>query len=161
MKVIGIVGWKNSGKTRLVTSLIRYFINKKLNVATIKHAHHNFEIDKKGTDSYLHRKAGAHEVIISSSKRYAKIEEINGEEMSLKNLVKRINNADIIIVEGFKKENHKKIEVIRSINNKEPLYKSLKNIIAIVSNKKINTKIPTFNDKSIHKIADFILNQEL
>ena len=73
MIVIGIVGWKNSGKTRLVQELIKYFVTKKLKVGTIKHAHHNFDIDKQDTDSFLHRKAGAKEVLISSAKRWAKI----------------------------------------------------------------------------------------
>ena len=83
MLVIGIVGWKNSGKTRLMQKMIKYFSKKNFIVATIKHAHHNFDIDHKGTDSYLHRKSGANEIIISSSRRWAKIEEINVNKMVL------------------------------------------------------------------------------
>ena len=84
MIVIGIVGWKNSGKTRLIREMIDYFNTKKLIVGTIKHAHHNFNIDKIGTDSFIHRKAGAQEVLISSSKRWAKIDErIKLKELSL------------------------------------------------------------------------------
>ena len=129
MKVIGIVGWKNSGKTRLMQGIIKYFSSKNLLVGTIKHAHCNFEIDREGTDSFLHRKAGADEVIISSSKRWAKIDErIKLDELSLENLIKKIERADIVLVEGFKKENHKKIEVIRENNLKnDPLFNSLKN----------------------------------
>ncbi len=153
MIVIGIVGWKNSGKTRLIKELIKYFSSKKYKVATIKHAHHNFEIDKVGTDSFTHRKAGASEVLISSSKRWAKINELsNRNELKLNDLLKKIENSEIVLVEGFKKENHKKIEVVRTAKTKKkPLYSSLKNVIALVSNEKLNINIPIF--KSINKPA--------
>ena len=158
MLVIGIVGWKNSGKTRLMQKMIKYFSKKNFNVATIKHAHHNFDIDHKGTDSYLHRKSGANEIIISSSRRWAKIEEIkNRRELSLKNLVKEIKNADIVLVEGYKNENHKKIEVIRN-KNKKNLYQSLNNVIAVVCNKELKIDIPVFKDTEYKKIGDFILS---
>ena len=126
MIVIGIIGWKNSGKTRLMQGIIKYFSSKNLIVGTIKHAHSNFEIDHEGTDSFLHRKAGAHEVIISSSKRWAKIDErIKLNELSLEKLINKIERADIVLVEGFKNENHKKIEVIRETESKnEPLFNS-------------------------------------
>ena len=91
MIVIGIVGWKNSGKTRLIKELIKYFSSKKYKVATIKHAHNNFEIDKVGTDSFAHRKAGANEILISSSKRWAKINEISyRNELKLNDLLTKI-----------------------------------------------------------------------
>ena len=160
MKIIGIVGWKNSGKTRLMQGMIKYFSSKNLLVGTIKHAHCNFEIDHEGTDSFLHRKAGAEEVIISSSKRWAKIDErAKSDELSLENLIKKIERADIVLVEGFKKENHKKIEVIREKNSKnEPLFNSLNNVIAIVSDKKQNTNLPIFDFNDFEKIGEFILS---
>ena len=163
MKVIGIVGWKNSGKTRLMQGLIKYFSSKNLFVGTIKHAHRNFEIDHEGSDSFLHRKAGANEVIISSSKRWAKIDERKKlNELSLENLIKKIERADIILVEGFKGENHKKIEVIRENNLKnDPLFSSLKNVIAIVSDKKQNTNLPIFDFNDFEKIGEFILSLDL
>ena len=112
MIIIGIVGWKNSGKTRLMQGLIKYFSKKNFKVAAIKHAHHNFDIDREGTDSFLHRKSGAQEVLISSSKRWAKIDERNElKEMKLSSLIKKIERADIVFVEGFKNENHNKIEI--------------------------------------------------
>ena len=158
MLVIGIVGWKNSGKTRLMQKMIKYFSKKNFIVATIKHAYHNFDIDHKGTDSYLHRKSGANEIIISSSRRWAKIEEIkNRRELSLKNLVKEIKNADIVLVEGYKNENNKKIEVIRN-KNKKNLYQSLNNVIAVVCNKDLKIDIPVFKDTEYKKIGDFILS---
>lgn len=160
MIVIGIVGWKNSGKTRLIKELIKYFSSKKYKVATIKHAHHNFEIDKVGTDSFVHRKSGASEVLISSSKRWAKINEIsNRNELKLNDLLQKIENSEIVLVEGFKKENHKKIEVVRtSETKKKPLYSSLKNVIALVSNEKLNINIPIFKDSEFEKIANFIIS---
>ena len=160
MIVIGIIGWKNSGKTRLMQGIIKYFSSKNLIVGTIKHAHSNFEIDYEGTDSFLHRKAGAHEVIISSSKRWAKIDErIKLNELSLEKLINKIERADIVLVEGFKNENHKKIEVIRETESKnEPLFNSLKNVIAIVSSKKQNTNLPVFDVNDYKKIGEFILS---
>ena len=160
MIVIGIVGCKNSGKTRLIKELIKYFSSKKYKVATIKHAHHNFEIDKVGTDSFVHRKSGASEVLISSSKRWAKINEIsNRNELKLNDLLQKIENSEIVLVEGFKKENHKKIEVVRtSETKKKPLYSSLKNVIALVSNEKLNINIPIFKDSEFEKIAKFIIS---
>ena len=159
MIIVGIVGWKNSGKTRLISEIIRYFNNKKLIVGTIKHAHHNFDIDKMGTDSFIHRKAGAQEVLISSSKRWAKIDErVNFKELSLNDLLKKIERSDIVLVEGFKNESHKKIEVVRKIeSHRKPLFKTLKNIIAVVSNEKLDTDLPVFKENEYKKIANFIL----
>ena len=108
----------------------------------------------------MHRKAGAHEVIISSSKRWAKIDErIKLNELSLEKLINKIERADIVLVEGFKNENHKKIEVIRETESKnEPLFNSLKNVIAIVSSKKQNTNLPVFDVNDYKKIGEFILS---
>ena len=112
MKIIGIVGWKNSGKTYLVQKIISKLVSLNYKVASIKHAHHNFEIDKPKTDSFLHRKAGSSEVIISSSKRWAKISELNGnDEKKLNDLIKEFDKPDIVMVEGFKDEIHPKIEI--------------------------------------------------
>ena len=105
MKIFGIVGWKNSGKTFFARKLIQYFVNLNYSVASIKHAHHDFDIDKPGTDSFLHRAAGATQVVISSSNRWAKIEELkNSKEKKLGELLKEIHSCDIVVVEGFKKE---------------------------------------------------------
>ena len=113
MKVIGIIGWKNSGKTFIAQRIIKKLTQKGINVASIKRADHNFDIDTPNTDSYLHRKAGSKQVIVSSSKRWAKITELdNKKEKRLEELLKELDNTDIVIVEGFKKELHKKIEII-------------------------------------------------
>jgi len=160
MKIIGIVGWKNSGKTTLMKQIIRYLVSKNFVVGTIKHAHYNFDIDKEGTDSFIHRNAGAQEVLISSSEKWAKIDERKTlKELSLDDLLKKIERSDIVLVEGFKRENHKKIEVIRNIDqNKKPLFNSLNNIVAVVTNYDFNIKIPTFKENDYEGIGNFIIS---
>ena len=155
----GIVGWKNSGKTFIAQRLIEYFSKKNLVVASIKHAHHDFDIDKPGTDSYLHRQAGSQEVIVSSSKRWVKINELrNKEEKNLNDLLSELNSPDIVIVEGFKNESLPKIEIIKEDSNDYLFYK-INNIIGIVSDQKIDTLLPQFKRKDIDKIAEHILNK--
>ncbi len=161
MKICGIVGWKNSGKTFIAQKLIAYFTTQKFNVASIKHAHHNFDIDKPGTDSFLHRQSGSQQIIISSSKRWAKISELNkSKEKTLYELISDFNNPDIVIVEGFKNEKHSKIEIINdNFNPSTYLFPHLKNIIGIVSDLKIATSINQFKKNEINIIANYILNK--
>ena len=159
MLICGIVGWKNSGKTYLAQKLINYFNAKNFKVASIKHAHHEFEIDKPDTDSYLHRKAGSQEILVSSSKRWVKIVELrDSQERKLNNLLNELDSPDIVIVEGFKNEPYQKIEIIKEDSNNY-LFTKLENIIGIVSDKKIDTLIPQFKREDIESIAEHILNQ--
>ena len=144
MKICGIVGWKNSGKTFIAQKLIAYFTTQKFNVASIKHAHHNFDIDKPGTDSFLHRQSGSQQVIISSSKRCAKIVELNNKkEKKLDDLLQELESPDIVIIEGFKYESHPKIEIIKE-DSEDYLFLKLKNVIGIVSDKKIDSNMRFF-----------------
>ena len=157
MKICGVVGWKNSGKTFLAQKLISYFNEKELIVSSIKHAHHDFDIDKPNTDSYLHRQAGSQQIIISSSKRWAKITELKkSKEKTLYELIAELNTSDIVIVEGFKKELHKKIEIINQ-SNENYLFNEIENVIAVVSNSKLNTNLPQFKKNEIDLIVNFIL----
>ena len=159
MLICGIVGWKNSGKTYFVQKLINFFNSKNYKVASIKHAHHEFDIDKPGTDSYLHRKAGSQEVLVSSSKRWVKIVELrDSQERKLNSLLNELDSPDIVIVEGFKNEPHPKIEIIKESSN-DYLFTKLDNIIGIVSDNKIDTLIPQFKREDIDSIAEHILNQ--
>ena len=162
MKIFGIVGWKNSGKTNLVQKIISKLASHNYKVASIKHAHHNFEIDKPNTDSFLHRQAGSKQVIISSSKKWAKIIELNGSaEKKLDDLIKEFNNPDIVIVEGFKNEMHPKIEIVNdSEDSSKFLFTKLKNVVALVSDKKIESKIINFKKDEIDNILKFILEFE-
>jgi molybdopterin-guanine dinucleotide biosynthesis protein B len=161
MNICGIVGWKNSGKTFFAQKLISYFTNKKFNVASIKHAHHDFDIDKPETDSFLHRQAGSRQVIISSSKRWAKITELNkANEKTLYELIDELNRPDIIIVEGFKNEKHAKIEIIKDDSDPSTyLFPHLKNVIGIVADFKIETSIKQFKKNEIALIAGYILQR--
>ena len=157
MKVIGIIGWKNSGKTYLAQKIIKKLTQKGLNISSIKRAHHNFDIDIPNSDSYLHRQSGSTQVIISSSKKWAKITELNNKkEKTLIELLNELENTDIVIVEGFKKEKHPKIEIIED-PEKKYLFKTTKNVIAVISNASLNTKIPQFKKNEIDLIIEFIL----
>ena len=160
MKICGIVGWKNSGKTYLAQKLISYFSYKNYQVASIKHAHDNFDIDKPGTDSFKHREAGSNQVIISSSKRWAKIIENNDKnEKNLEELIKEFQDVDIIVVEGFKKENHPKIEILaKGLKNKN---EEANNVIAFVSDELKDTSTPVFKKNDTKNLVDFIIKKIL
>ena len=159
-KVIGIVGWKDVGKTFVVTEIIKLLVQKGYKVGSIKHAHHNFDIDQPGTDSFKHRKSGSSEVIISSSKRWAKIIENNSKkEKKLNELLKEFNDIDVAIVEGFKKENHPKIEIINKSSS--TMNKDIKNVIAIVSDDIIDFNIPVFKKNDVESLTQFIIDKFL
>ena len=157
MKVIGIIGWKNSGKTFFVQKIISKLKTKGKKVSSIKRAHHNFDIDKPNTDSYLHRKAGSTQVIVSSSKRWVKITEVaNKDEKKLNDLLNELDKTDIVIIEGFKNENHPKIEIINE-SSEDYLFSRVKNVIALISENKLNSKLPQFKKNEINLIVEFIL----
>src|ERR1700722_3016917 len=129
--VLGIVGWSGSGKTTLITKLIPLLVGRGLRIATLKHAHHTFEVDKPGKDSYGHRKAGAGEVIISSSQRWVQMHDLaGGAEATLPQLRRRLSPCDLILVEGYKSEKHTKIQVFRQAAGKDPLYPSDNHVVA-------------------------------
>ena len=159
INVIGVFGWKNVGKTHFATLIIKLLVSKGYKVGSIKHAHHNFDIDRPNTDSFLHRKAGSLEVVISSSNRLAKIIELNNsKEKKLDELIKDLNPTDIVVVEGYKKELHSKIEIIKDFSNPSNyLFPNLKNVVGLISEKKINTDIRQFKKHDIELIANYIL----
>ena len=157
MNVLGIAGWSGSGKTTLVTRLLVELVGRGVSVSTVKHAHHDFEIDKPGKDSYLHRQAGSQQVIVSSSKRWAKIVELKDKsEKKLNELIQELDSPDIVIIEGFKDASHPKIEIIRE-NSDNYLFPKIKNVLGLVSDSKIDTNLPQFKRKEIGKIGEFIL----
>ena len=160
IKVIGVVGWKDVGKTFFATEIIKLLVSKKFKVGSIKHAHHDFDIDQDGTDSFKHRNAGSNQVIISSSKRWAKIiENNNKKEKNLDQLIKEFQEIDIVIVEGFKKENHPKIEIIAK--NSTIINSELKNVIAFVSDEMFDSNIPVFKKNDIESLVEFIIKKLL
>ena len=118
MKVFGITGWKNSGKTHLMERLVAEFKSRSLSVSTIKNAHHGFDVDQPGKDSFRHRQAGAQEVLIASEKRWVLMHENTDElQPSLTDLIKKLSKVDLVLVEGFKQEKHPKIEVVRKMRD--------------------------------------------
>lgn len=158
--LFGITGWKNSGKTHLVARLVSEFCARGLTVSTIKHAHHSFDIDHENTDTWQHRKAGAGEVAIVSKTRWALMHELqNEQEPKLEEIVAKLAPCDIILVEGYKSENHPKIETIRlPESGTSPLWKTNKTIVAIACDEKLKgCKKPIFAQDNIVQIADFIL----
>jgi len=159
MKIVGIVGWKNSGKTYFASKIIKKLKIKNYSVASIKHAHHEFDIDHEGTDSYFHREAGSTQVLVSSSKRWVKITELNNsKEQTLNDLLNQLSETDIVIVEGFKNDNHPKIEIIK-IGNDDHLFNKISNIKAVISEEKINTNLKQFKKDEIDNIVNFILEE--
>ena len=161
----GLAGWSGSGKTTLCTKLIENFTKIGIKVGTLKHAHHKFELDKPGKDSFNLRKAGSRPMIISSKERFALIQENDeNEEKSLFQMLEMfakdpIQKCDLIIVEGFKNEPIPKIEVYRKIIGKPELYKEDKNIFAIATDTKINSSIPILDLNKVNSISDYILKK--
>ncbi len=159
MKVLGIAGWKNSGKTRLTERLIRELASRGLAIATIKHAHHGFDTDQPGTDSHRHRKAGAGEVLVSSSKRWALIHENPGAEPGLDQLLAQLSPADLVIVEGFKGEPHPKIETRRQAAAGPALCDDDPAVFAIASDSPTPAaNLPVFSLDDIIGIADLVMH---
>lgn len=134
MKVLGIIGYSGSGKTTLITSLIPELVARGLTVSTIKHAHHGFDIDHPGKDSYRHREAGAREVLIATDKRWALMHEVRDEEAPvLDQLLSKLEPVDLVLVEGYKYEDYPMIEVWDASSNTQPLFPLRRNVIGLVS----------------------------
>lgn len=134
MRVIGLAGWSGAGKTTLLSRLIPELKGRGVGISTIKHAHHAFDLDTPGKDSWAHRQAGATEVLISSARRWALLHELRDEpELALPELLARLSPVDLVIVEGFKRDPHYKLEVHRAANGKPPLHPGDASIVAIAS----------------------------
>jgi len=158
-KVFGIAGFKNAGKTTLVVELLREFTGRGLRVATAKHAHHAFDIDHPGKDSYQHREAGAVQVVISSSRRWAQIVELpEPGEPTLAELLHRIDGVDLVLVEGYKAERHPRLELRRTGQQAPELAGSDPGILAIVADFAIaDAPVPVIARDDVESIADFVL----
>lgn len=159
-KVFGFAGWSGSGKTTLIEQLIPQLIGGGLRVSLIKHAHHNFDIDQPGKDSYRHRHAGASEVLISSSQRWALMHELRGtSEPTLADHLARLSPCDLVLVEGFKREAIPKLEIHRPSVGKPLLFPNDPHIVAIASDGTLETPLPFFDLSDVVGIANFIRNQ--
>lgn len=159
MKVLGISGWSGAGKTTLLADLIPLLVARGIRISTIKHAHHEFDVDQPGKDSYRHRQAGASEVLISSAKRFALMRELRGAaEPSLDELLAKLSPVDLVLVEGFKASAHPKIEVWRKSVGKPMLQPGDASVIAVASDAVIpDLNVPQLDANSPAQIADFIL----
>jgi molybdopterin-guanine dinucleotide biosynthesis protein B len=158
-RVFGITGWKNSGKTTLTVKLVNELTRRGWKVSTIKHAHHDFDIDHEGTDSYRHRKAGAGEVAIVSDRRWALMHELAGEnEPALADILARFAPCDLVLIEGYKRENHKKIETRRLQGRSgERLTLGDPSIVAIASDHPITDEtMPVYDLDDIIGLSDLI-----
>ncbi len=159
--VFGITGWKNSGKTTLVERLVSELTRRGYRVSTVKHAHHQFDIDKPGTDSHRHREAGAIEVALVSGYRWALMHELRGDdEPPLEAVLNRLSPCDLVLVEGYKREAHAKIEARRTGASKDaPLTPDDPAIVAIASDHEVSGEsVPVLDLNDIPAITDFIVN---
>jgi molybdopterin-guanine dinucleotide biosynthesis protein B len=159
MRIIGLAGWSGSGKTTLITKLIPRLTARGLRVSTLKHAHHGFDMDKPGKDSFVHRVAGATEVIISSAKRWAILHELREEpEWDMRDLVAKMSPVDLVLVEGFKRDAFPKLEIHRAENGKPLLHLDDPHIVAVACDTKLPAaKVPVVDLNDIDAIADLVL----
>ncbi len=157
MRTFGIAGYSGSGKTTLIEKLVPLFVAGGIKVSLIKHAHHSFDVDQPGKDSFRHRHAGCSEVLIASSLRWALMHELRGDaEPSLHELVKHISPCDLLLVEGFKREPIPKLEVYRSVLSEPLLSPQEPHVVAVASDGRVDTQLPQFSLDDAPAIAQFI-----
>jgi molybdopterin-guanine dinucleotide biosynthesis protein B len=157
MKIFGVTGWKNSGKTGLMERLISEFTTRGLTVSSIKHAHHSFDIDHPGRDSYRHRDAGARQVLLASRNRWALMHELRDEdEPSLGDLLKQLSPVDLVLIEGYKRDRHPKIEAHRKETGQPLIAPEDKTIVAVASDTSVTIDRPVLDLNNTASIANFI-----
>ena len=158
-RVLGLAGWSGSGKTTLLIRMIPLLTRRGLRVATLKHAHHAFEVDQPGKDSYEHRRAGACEVIVSSQRRWVQMHELGAApEPTLPQLLRRVSRCDLVLVEGFKGGAHPKLEVFRRAVGRDPLHPADEHIVAIASDQGFpQAAIPVADLNDIDAVAELVL----
>ncbi len=159
MRIIGLAGWSGSGKTTLIKKLIPRLIARGISVSTLKHAHHGFDLDQPGKDSFFHRTAGATEVIISSAKRWAILHELREQpEWDMAALVGKMSPVDLVLVEGFKRDAFPKLEIHRIANGKPLIHPEDPHIIAVASDSALpQAKVPVVDLNDTEAIADLLL----
>ena len=158
MRIIGIAGYSGSGKTTLIEKVIPLLVHEGLRVSLVKHAHHEFDVDQPGKDSWRHRHAGCAEVLISSSKRWALMHELRGaEEPLLQEQLKHLSPCDLVIVEGYKSEPIPKVEVHRRAGHTPLLYPEDPNVVAVATDEPLDTKLPQLDVDDAEAVARFII----
>ena len=161
MRIIGLAGWSGSGKTTLITKVLPRLIERGCRVSTLKHAHHGFDLDQPGKDSFMHRTAGATEVIISSAKRFAILHELREEpEWDLPDLLSKLAPVDLVLVEGFKRDAFPKLEIHRKANGKPLLHPADPQIVAIASDTPLpKATVPVIDLNDIERIVDTLIER--
>lgn len=159
MKIFGLAGWSGSGKTTLMVRLLPALVSRGLRVSTVKHAHHAFDVDQPGKDSYAHRQAGATEVLITSQRRWALMHELRGApEATLEELVGHMTRVDLLIVEGFKRHAHDKLEIFRRAVGKPLLAPDDPGIVAVASDGPVpEARVPVLDLDDADAIAGFVV----
>ncbi|HEX5476787.1 MAG TPA: molybdopterin-guanine dinucleotide biosynthesis protein B [Burkholderiales bacterium] len=159
MKIFGFAGWSGSGKTTLIEKLIPRFVKRGLRISLVKHAHHSFDVDQPGKDSYRHRQAGAAEVLVTSSRRWVLMHELGGApEPSFDEHLKRLSPCDLLVVEGFKFAPIPKLEVWREASGEALLHPNDPHIVALASDAKVETRLPLLDLNDDAAIASFIVD---
>ncbi|WP_170751867.1 molybdopterin-guanine dinucleotide biosynthesis protein B [Ruegeria lacuscaerulensis] len=160
MRAYGVTGWKNAGKTGLMERLVAEITGRGFTVSTLKHAHHSVDVDQPGTDSYRHRTAGASEVLLVSGQRVAIMQELRGApEPSIDDLLARLTPVDLVLIEGFKREGHPKIEAFRAEAGNALMAPENPTIRAVASDTPLSVEQPVFDLNDTAAIADFILRE--
>ncbi len=160
MKLYGVTGWKNAGKTGLMERLVTEFVTRGLRVSTVKHAHHSFDVDHIGKDSHRHREAGASEVLLASRNRFALMHELRDEdEPTLQTLLSKLEPVDLVLVEGYKRDRHPKIEAFRAETGNPLIAPEDDTIRAIASDSPLDVDRPVFDLNDTRAIADFIMGE--
>jgi molybdopterin-guanine dinucleotide biosynthesis protein B len=159
MRIIGLAGWSGSGKTTLLSRAIPRIVARGLSVSTLKHAHHDFDVDLPGKDSHRHRIAGATEVLVGSDRRWALVHELRGEhEPALRVLLRQLAPVDLVVIEGYKRERHPKLEVHRATVGKPLLAPDDPAIVAIASDRPLpSSKVPVVDLDDIERIVDIFI----
>lgn len=160
MRLYGVVGWKNAGKTGLMERLVTEITGRGLTVSTVKHAHHTFDVDHPGKDSHRHRVAGASEVLLASRNRVALMQELrDADEPTLDALLKRLSPVDLVLVEGYKRDTHPKVEAHRAETGNPLIAPDDPTIRAVASDTALTLDRPVFDLNDTTAIADFILSE--
>ncbi len=160
MKRFGITGWKNAGKTSVMERLVAEFVARGLRVSTLKHAHHRFEIDHVGRDTYRHRAAGAAEVLVSSGTRWALMSELRGDpEPALDALIAKMTPVDLVLIEGWKTSPHPKLEVWRAETGHPLIAPGDETIRAVATDTSLDLKIPVLDLNDTQALADFVQSE--
>jgi molybdopterin-guanine dinucleotide biosynthesis adapter protein len=163
MRIIGLAGWSGSGKTTLLARVIPRIVARGLKVSTVKHAHHAFDVDQPGKDSHTHRMAGATEVLVGSANRWALVHELRGDaEPALAALIAKLSPVDLVLIEGYKREPHPKLEVYRAAVGKPLLHPDDPAIVAVASDEPLPAaRVPVIDLDDVERVADTLIAHAL